>query len=92
MTDVNLDHLTFEYYQVILLLLSLVAVISLLQYIFYFTDKPRTEKVANLVKTYVVIEDTWNVFYTFHHAFLSMVLWNNTVPFFGYNDTLTAYK
>ena len=73
-------------------LLILLLGILLVQLSFYAAIYPDCIKMRNLMKAYVVAADTWDSLYTVHSAFVTTILFNNTVRMHGKNNSRTVYE
>lgn len=75
-----------------LIFLIAVFMFSMTHVVFYMMRAPKSKRVTNLVKVYILGVEAWNALYVLHNSFFQVLLWNNTLPMWGLEDSLSAYE
>jgi len=71
--------------------MMLFLIVSLvLQFIYFGILYPRSKRITNLIKAYILGIETWNSFVTVGNAMMRTIIWNNTANIWG-RDSLSVF-
>jgi len=70
----------------LLLIISLI-----LQFVYFAILYPRSRRITNLLKTYILGVETWSSLVTIACSMMQTIIWNNTSPFWG-TDPLSVFQ
>lgn len=83
--------LSFKLLVLTLILFIFLSIICLLQLIFFYAYYPRTVRIENYIKAYVLGIETWNSITRAANSLYSAIAWNNTASFWGMSS-ISAFR
>jgi hypothetical protein len=73
------EKLTFGISKLIIVIGLILIGIALIEYTFYAVTLPESKRLTNLMRVYTLGIESYNCLVTLHQAYISLILWNNTV-------------
>ena len=88
----ELKQTKFKIHRTILKLFLFILAVSLMQLGIFLMNYEDAKIIHNLMKAYSVTNDYFSGHYLMYTSFLSTVLWNNTLNYYGKEGSRTTYE